>query len=184
MITSAPAAAGAPGGAPGGPGPRRPAGPELLRVGAAPVICAALLLGMLSAWVATGGADTISQVRIEITSASLVMPNAAPGTPDRAVTYLVLRNIGDADRLVSASVPGARSVWLVQHAGSQAGLGRPLPGLPVPARATVTLSPFGADIVVIGLPRLMMGQTVPLTLRFRDAGPVTVQATVTPPGAP
>jgi len=36
-------------------------GAELIRAALAPVICAAALIGLLSAWVATGGAGTVSR---------------------------------------------------------------------------------------------------------------------------
>ena len=49
---------------------------------------------------------------------------------------------------------------------------------------TVTLSPFGDDVVFLHPAPLQVGQLVPLTLTFRQAGRVTVEATVTPPGAP
>jgi copper(I)-binding protein len=57
-------------------------------------------------------------------------------------------------------------------------------GLAVPAHARLTLSPFGGDITLIGPGRLTPGEMIPLTLRFRDAGRLTVDATVTPPGTP
>ena len=57
-------------------------------------------------------------------------------------------------------------------------------GLTIPAHGIVTLAPFGSDVVLTGAPRLMAGQQVPLTLDFAHAGPVTISATVTAPGAP
>lgn len=57
-------------------------------------------------------------------------------------------------------------------------------GLSIPAHGIVTLSPFGSDVVLTGLGQLQAGQQVPLTLVFRRAGRVTVEATVTAPGAP
>ncbi len=54
----------------------------------------------------------------------------------------------------------------------------------VPAHGSVTLSPFGNDVELAG-PRLPRpGQLVPLTLVFGQAGRVTIEATVTPPGTP
>lgn len=54
----------------------------------------------------------------------------------------------------------------------------------VPAHGTVTLTPFGPDLALIGARHLAAGQHVPLTLIFRQAGRITVQATVTAPGTP
>jgi copper(I)-binding protein len=153
---------------------------QLLRAGLAPVICALVLLGLLTGWVASGGAGTISRVRIKISSASLAMP-VIPNGP--AYAYLVVENLGAADTLESAAVPGARQVRIVRHNGSAASPGRVLTGLAIRANGTVSLSPMGPDIELIGA-HLIYGQDVPLTLTFRNAGRVTVEAVVTPPGTP
>jgi len=160
--------------------PGRDSRGQLLRAGLAPVICALMLLGLLTGWVASGGAGTISRVRIKISSASLAMP-LTPGGP--AYAYLVVQNLGAADRLESATVPGARQVRIVRHNGSAAGPGRILANLAIPANGTVSLSPMGSDIELIGA-HLIYGQVVPLTLTFASAGRVSVEATVTPPGTP
>jgi copper(I)-binding protein len=46
----------------------------------------------------------------------------------------------------------------------------------------VTLDPFGTDIMLMKAHPLRVGQTVTLVLDFREAGEITVQATVTAPG--
>jgi copper(I)-binding protein len=153
----------------------------LLRAAIAPVICSALLLAMLSAWVITGGDGTLTRVTIEITTAAVAEP-ASAGTS--APTYLTVVNLSGADRLVSVTTPDARRVELVQHDGDPATPGKALTGAPIGAHATVTFSPFGTDIVLIDPARLGVGASVPLTLRFASAGRVTVDATVTPPGTP
>jgi len=153
---------------------------QLLRAGLAPVICALVLLALLTGWVASGGAGTISRVRIKISSASLAMP-VTPDGP--AYAYLVVQNLGAADTLESATVPGARLVRIVRHNGSAAGPGRILANLAIPANGTVSLSPMGPDIELIGA-HLTYGQDVPLTLTFASAGRVSIEAMVTPPGTP
>jgi copper(I)-binding protein len=159
---------------------RRDARGQLLRAGLAPVICALMLLGLLTGWVASGGAGTISRVRIKISSASLAMP-VTPDGP--AYAYLVVQNLGAADTLESATVPGARQVRIVRHNGSAAGPGRILANLAIPGNGTLSLTPMGPDIELIGA-HLIYGQDVPLTLTFRNAGRVSIEATVTPPGTP
>ncbi|MGD0683945.1 MAG: copper chaperone PCu(A)C [Streptosporangiaceae bacterium] len=154
---------------------------RLVRAALAPVICAVVLLGLLSGWVVTGGAGTISRISIEVSSASVAMP-AGGGT--RALGYLVLVNLGGADELLSVTAPGARRAELIRHDGSAAGSGHVVRGLAIPAHARLTLSPFGGDITLIGPGQLAPGETIPLTLRFRHAGRLTVDATVTPPGTP
>jgi copper(I)-binding protein len=56
--------------------------------------------------------------------------------------------------------------------------------LVIPAGATLTLSPFGDDIVLQDPGRYENQPSVPLTLTFRNAGTVTIDATVTAPGTP
>jgi copper(I)-binding protein len=153
---------------------------QLVRAGLAPVICALVLLALLTGWVASGGAGTITRVRIEISSASLAMP-VTPGA--RVYAYLVVKNLGAADTLESATAAGARQVRIVQHDGSAAGPGRVLTSLTIPAHSSVSLSPLGPDIALIGA-HVIYGQGVQLTLTFRNAGRVSVEATVTPPGTP
>jgi copper(I)-binding protein len=160
--------------------PGRDARGQLLRAGLAPVVCALVLLGLLTGWVASGGAGTISRVRIKISSASLAMP-VTPDGP--AYAYLVVENLGAADTLESATVPGARQVRIVRHNGNAAGPGRILASLAIPANGSVSLSPMGPDIELIGA-HLIYGQDVPLTLTFASGGRVSVEATVTPPGTP
>jgi len=144
----------------------------LARAAAAPVLCAAVLIGLLSGWVSSGGAGTIARVRIEVTLAAIPLA-ASPATGSRASTrvYLTIHNKAVlADVLRGADTPAARHVSL--HP------------VTIPGGGTVTLTPFGADLTLVGLRRLVAGQHVPLTLIFRHAGRITVQATVTAPGAP
>jgi copper(I)-binding protein len=141
----------------------------------APVLCAAAVTGLLSAWVSTGGAGTVSRVRLEVTFAALPV-SSVPGGP--TAPYLTIRNFSGQDyELTGASSPAARRVTVRRRGGPGA-------GLVIPAHATVTFSPFGSDIELAGPRLLRAGELVPLTLVFGRAGRVTVEATVTPPGVP
>lgn len=144
----------------------------LTRAAAAPVLCAAALIGLLSAWVSGGGAGTIARIRIEVTLAAIPMPAGNAARPVSTRAYLTIRNLSGApDELTGARTPAARRVTLA----------RPVT---IPAHGTVSLTPFGADPTLIGPLRLRYGQPVRLTLVFRHAGRITVQATVTAPGTP
>jgi copper(I)-binding protein len=154
---------------------------SLVRSALAPIICSVLLLGLLSAWVVSGGDGTISRVRIDITAASIAAP-ARAGTP--AFMYLTVVNLSAADRLVSVTTPTARLVEFVQHHGTAQGPGQRLTSIPIPAGATVNLSPFTMDILLVDPAHMAVGSTVPITLAFGSAGRVTVQAAVNPPGTP
>jgi len=149
-------------------------GRELARAAAAPVLCAAAVIGLLSAWVGIGGAGTIDRVQLEVTFAALPV-SAAPGGTTTA-PYLTIRNFsGRAYELTAASSPDARRVTVRRR-----GTG----GLVIPAHGTVTFSPFGNDIELAGTRPLRVGELVPLTLVFGQAGRVTVESTVTPAGTP
>jgi copper(I)-binding protein len=160
---------------------------ELARSVAGPVACALVLTGLLSGWVATGGAGTLTRVDIQVVSAAVPMraytPKAAAAV-GAAHTFLTIRNLtGSPDELIAVRSPDARHIVLVQ---------RVLPGAPtsvakalaIPSGATIALSPFGNDVVLQDPVPYESGKQVPLTLVFRHAGTVTIQAPVTGPGTP
>jgi copper(I)-binding protein len=182
-VTAQRAAEAPPGQAPP-PGPARPAGfgAELIRGALAPVICAAVLIALLSAWVATGGVGTVSRVTIRVGQPAVNLPS--PFAPDQAASYLTITNLGGPDTLLSARSPTADRVVFVRHAGSAAGPGVDVRQVPIPARSTLSLSPLGLDIVLVDPGSLSVGGSVKLVLTFRNAGQVTVYAAVTPPGTP
>lgn len=158
---------------------------DLARAGAAPLICSLVLVVGLAVWVIIGGGGSLTRIRISVTQAAVPMlsftDHATAGRT--APVYLTLRNLsGNGDVLVSASSPDAARVELTSGRGGVSG--RSVAGLPIPAGATVSLSPFGPDLVLVGPGPLVAGQQVQLVLRFRHAGVVTVEATVTPPGTP
>jgi periplasmic copper chaperone A len=148
----------------------------VIRPVALPVACAVLLTGLLSAWVATGGAGTLRRMPLEFQLAAIPSPGRAPDTT--AATYTVIRNVGGPDELLSAQTTAASRVAL--EAGGRHAV---VPRLAIPA-GTTSLSPFGPDIVLIAPHQLDVGATVPVTLTFRRAGKVTVEFTVTTPGSP
>ncbi len=161
--------------------PRRPAA-ELIRAGLAPVICAAAMIGLLYGWVATGGAGTVSRVTIRVGQAAVTLPSSS--SAGEAATYLTVTNLGGPDTLLSVRSPGEGRVALVRHTGSAAGPGVAVRQIPIPAHSTLSLSPFGPDIVLLDPGSLSVGASVPLVLTFRNGGRLTVYATVTPPGTP
>jgi copper(I)-binding protein len=151
------------------------------------VICAVVLIGLLSAWVATGGAGTLSRVRLQVSLAAVPMraftPRAAASVGP-ATTFLTIRNLsGTPDQLVAVRSPIARHVVLTVRNGL-AGPRLVVSDLAIPAHGTLTLSPFGDDVVLQHPAPFETSAGVPLTLTFRHAGTVTVEATVTAPGTP
>jgi copper(I)-binding protein len=160
---------------------------DLVRSAAGPAACAAVLVGLLSAWVATGAAGTVTRVQIQITRAAVPMRGyTADGDAavHTAATYLTLRNLsGRPDELISVRSPVARRVVLRQRT-SPAGAGSVVHELAIPAHGTLILSPFGDDAVLENPTPFESDGSVPLTLTFQHAGQVAVDAAVTAPGTP
>jgi copper(I)-binding protein len=160
---------------------------DLLRAVAGPVICAVVLTGLLAAWVAAGGAGTLTRVRLQVTLAAVPMraftPQAAAAV-STATTFLTIKNLsGTPDELVAASSPIASRVLLTERTGPSASR-TVIADLVVPAHGTLTLSPFGDDLILQDPAPFETRTTVPLILTFRHAGTVTIDAPVTPPGLP
>lgn len=100
--------------------------------------------------------------------------------------FMAIRNNGtEADRLVSATSPAAPRMELHTHLrdGDVMRM-RPVNDIPVPAGQTVRLQPGGLHLMFIGLSQeLRQGQSVPVTLVFERAGPVTLQLEIQAAGA-
>jgi copper(I)-binding protein len=160
---------------------------ELVRATAGPVICAVVLTGLLTAWVVTGGAGTITRVRLQVSLAAVPMRGFTPqaaASAGVATTFLTIKNLsGTPDELAAARSPIAGRVVLTERGGIADR--RTVTGdLTIPAHGTLTLTPFGDDLVLQDPAPFETSPTVPLTLIFRHAGTVTIDATVTPPGTP
>jgi hypothetical protein len=108
-----------------------------------------------------------------------------PGMPMGA-GYFTIVNLGaSTDILVAASSPRAERVE-IHRTTEEGGVSRMRPEKTVvlPARGTVKAQPGGLHLMLVGLKRpLQAGTTYPLTLRFKNAGAVTVQVKVEAIGA-
>ena len=160
---------------------------ELARAAAGPVACALVLTGLLSAWVAAGGAGTLTRVRMTVSLAAVPMraftPRAAAAA-GAAHTYLVIHNLGGApDELIAVRSPDASRIVFTQRTGL-AGQAAVVGSLTVPGHGTLTLSPLTDDVVLENPLPFEDSKTVPLTLVFRHAGQITIDAPVTAPGTP
>jgi copper(I)-binding protein len=167
-------------------GARGPVG-ELARAVAGPVICAALLIGLLAGWTAAGGGGTITRARLQVTLAAVPMRGftaAQSAAVAAAGTYLVVRNLtGTPDELLSVRSPVAARTVLTERDGPGGGT-TVVAGLAVPANGTLTLSPLGDDVVLQHPAPFESRASVPLTLVFLHTGTVTIDAPVTAPGTP
>jgi hypothetical protein len=151
------------------------------------VICAALLIALLAGWTATGGAGTITRARLQVTLAAVPMrafsPRAA-AKAGQAHVYLDIRNLGaTADELLAVRSPAASRIVLTERAGPGA---KPaaVTSLTIPGDGTLALSPLGNGVVLENPVPFESDGDVPLTLVFRHAGQITIDAPVTPPGTP
>ena len=160
---------------------------ELARAAAGPVICAMVLIALLSAWVASRGAGTLTPVRLKVTLAAVpqrAFTVKAADAAGAAYTYLTIRNLTSTpDELLAVRTPIASRVLLTERSGL-AGKRIAVPSLAIPGNGTLTLSPLTADAVLENPAPFEATGDVPLTLVFRNAGTVTIEAPVTPPGTP
>lgn len=172
-------------------GPAPAAGPgrlsDVARAAAVPLIAGALIIAVLSAWVLTGGGGTITRIRIRVELAAIPMRAytvSRAAAIRSAPTYLTIRNLGsEPDELLAVRTPAAAHVALLGP--PRPGGGRPvLRDIAIPAGGSVTLTPFGDDVVLRDPALYEADMTVPLTLVFRRAGQVQSDATVTAPGTP
>lgn len=105
-----------------------------------------------------------------------------PAVVPNSAAYLKMTNTGTvADRLLEVSGDVAARVEL-HETRLESGMMtmRPMTeGIAIAPGATLVLAPHGLHVMLIGLRApLEVGQTFPLTLRFEQAGEVTVTVTV------
>jgi P-type Cu+ transporter len=160
---------------------------RLVKAAAGPAISAVVLVGLLTAWAAAGGAGTLGKTRLQVTLAAVPMRAFTPQLSDSiatAGTFLTISNLGGtADELIAVRSPVSRNVTL----STRTGLGAQptvVVELTVPAHGTLTLSPVADDAVLHDPVPFEGRQTVQLTLVFRQAGQITIDAPVTIPGTP
>ena len=150
------------------------------------MICAVVLIGLLTAWTASRGAGTLTRVQIQVTLATVPMrafTTQAADAVGTAQVYLVIRNLAAVpDELIAVHTPIAGRVIFTQ--GGLSSHQTQVAGLTVPAAGTLSLSPLTGGLVIEHPVPFENRRTVPLTLVFRHAGQVTVDAAVTAPFTP
>ena len=114
----------------------------------------------------------LAQVQVEKPWARATAPGAKV-----AGGYMVIRNVGAADRLVSASSPAAAKVELHVHINDNGVMKmREVPGYDVPAKGAFELKPGGAHLMFMELKRpFKEGDKVPVKLKFEKAGEVSAE---------
>ena len=111
-----------------------------------------------------------------------------PINPAQTAVRLVVDNAAArADVLESVTSPAADHVSVHRSTTDERGLStmEDVDGLAIPARSKVTFAPGGLHVMLEDLTGdLAVGDRIPLTFTFAEAGTVAVEGTVTEPGAP
>jgi len=149
---------------------RRPA--ALARSGAAGL--ALLLAGGLAGCAQRAAA---SDPVIELATAYVGQPEG-PAPTD---AYLVIRNNGPADRLISARSSAGGAVALTGPLHGQPSVMRQVTAIRIPAHSLIRLDPSGFHLVITGSRPMKAGTNITLTLVFARNGAVRVPAEVTNP---
>jgi periplasmic copper chaperone A len=150
---------------------------------AALVVRAAAIAACLAAAVVASlsgcAAPAQHQVRpIQIGSAYVPVPESAGST----VAYVVIRNNGGADRLVSARSSAGGRVAFAAPARPGTLTMRTVGSIAIPAHSTLAMVPDGYHMLITGATRpIRGGKNITLTLLFAHAGQVPVVVTVTNP---
>ena len=128
---------------------------------------------MLLIWVLfLAASPALAQVQIEKPWTRATAPGAQV-----AGGYMLIRNQGAADKLVSASSPASAKVELHVHLNDNGVMKmREVPGYDVPAKGSFELKPGGAHLMFMNLKApLKEGDKVPVMLKFEKAGEVSAE---------
>jgi periplasmic copper chaperone A len=106
---------------------------------------------------------------------------AVPSSGDVTGAYLVIRNNGPADRLLSARTSAGGRVTFRAPARSGGTAMRTVPDIGIPADTLLRLSPDGSHLLITGARPLKGGTQITLTLVFAKGGTMSVVAAVTNP---
>lgn len=109
-----------------------------------------------------------------------------PANPSTAAVRMVIRNpTAEADALVGVASPIARSssVHRSETDADDRAVMTAQERLPIPARSSVTFEPSGLHVMLTGITEdIQVGDEVPLTLTFEEAGDIAATAIVIEPG--
>jgi periplasmic copper chaperone A len=130
-----------------------------------------------------GGAALAGCAQKAAAAATIQLGTAYVEVPSGTTTtaYLVIRNNGPADRLMSArtSVGGRVTFRQPVHPGGSAM--KTVPDIGVPGDTLLRLSPDGSHLLITGARPMKGGTQITLTLVFAKGGTISVAAEVTNP---
>lgn len=115
---------------------------------------------------------------VNITSAYVPQPSQ----PGQTVGYLVIRNNGVADELLSAQTSvGGKVLFRAPVPGGRQLVMHSVAAIPIPAHSTTQLIPNSFHLLITGAGPMSSGKDITLQLRFAHAGIVKILALVTDP---
>ena len=138
-----------------------------------------LLVALLAAILPIGG--TAAAHEFTLGSLTIEHPWARPAASGNGAAYLVIENLGPADRLVGVATDIAATADLHATTIDAQGVGRmaAVQAVEIPQGAQAKLTPGGLHIMLMGLKApLKEGEKFPLTLTFEHAGQVRVEVEV------
>ncbi len=106
---------------------------------------------------------------------------AVPNTTNVTSAYLVIRNNGPADRLISARTSDGGHVTFREPSRSGDRVMVSVPDIAIPADTLLRLSPDGSHLLITGAGPMKGGTQITLTLTFAEGGSLSVVAAVTNP---
>jgi copper(I)-binding protein len=116
-------------------------------------------------------------------AATIQLGTAYVAVPSGSTTsaYLVIRNNGPADRLLSARTSDGGRVTFREPAGPGDSAMRTVPDIAIPAQTLLRLTPDGSHLLITGAGPMKGGTQITLTLVFAKGGTMSVAAEVTNP---
>ncbi len=140
-------------------------------------VALAALLALAGGGAAGCAAGAAATAAIQLGNAYVPVPRV-PGT---TVGYVVIRNNGPADRLISARTSaGGHVVFRVPVRATGTAM-RTVSSVVIPGHATMSLAPDRYQLFITGIGTLHGGKAITLTLVFAQAGAVSIEAPVTNP---
>jgi copper(I)-binding protein len=135
----------------------------------------------LSALAAAGLAGCYGRASASPSIALATAYVAQPSVPGQTVAYLVIRNNGGRDRLISARTSVGGKVFFRAPRQPGSSVMHTIPAISIPAHNTIRLIPDGQHLLITGAGPMHGGKDITLTLVFAHAGTVSVVAQVTNP---
>lgn len=106
-----------------------------------------------------------------------------PRVPGTTVAYVVIRNNGPADRLVSARTSAGGRVTFQLPVSLHSAAMRTVGAIAIPAHSTLSMAPDTYRLLITGAGPLRGGKAITLTLVFAQAGRMSITTQVTNPAS-